>query len=111
MLIVLLSIADAFLTLTLIDLGAREANPFMAPLVVGDGRSFAYWKLGLTITGVLMLVVLSRARLFRTVSAGVLLYLVLAAYVTLVIYEWQMLMMLSDGFVSYWSAVPLHYPT
>lgn len=107
----LLSFADALFTLTLLNRGAQEANPIMAPLVLGDGRSFAYWKLGLTIAGVVVLVVLARARLFRLVSAGLLLYLVLAGYVVLVVYEWQLLAKLQDSFVSYWSAVPLHYPT
>jgi hypothetical protein len=111
MLVVLLSFADALLTLTLLSRGAHEANPFMAPLVLGDGRSFAYWKLGLTISGVVVLVVLARARLFRMVPAGLLLYLVLAGYVVLVVYEWRLLGRLQDSFVSYWSALPLHYPT
>lgn len=110
-LVVLLSFADALFTLTLLDRGAREANPFMEPLVLGSGRSFAYWKLGLTVSGVVILVVLARARLFRVVPAGLLLYLVLAGYVVLVIYEWRLLKELGDGFVSLWSAVPLHYPT
>ena len=46
-LVVLLSIADALLTLTLMKHGAREVNPLMAPLVVGSGRGFALWKLTL----------------------------------------------------------------
>jgi hypothetical protein len=108
---VLLSFVDALFTLTLLNRGATEANPVMAPLVLGDGRSFAYWKLGLTIAGVVVLVVLARARLFRVVPAGLLLYLALACYVVLVIYEWRLLGELHDSFVSYWSAVPLHYPT
>jgi hypothetical protein len=41
----------------------------------------------------------------------VLLYLVLAGYLTLVIYEWRLLLRIGGSVVSYWSAVPLHYPT
>jgi hypothetical protein len=110
-LVVLLCIADALLTLTLMKHGASEVNPLMAPLVVGSGHGFAFWKLGLTITGVVVLVVLSRARLFGIVPAGVLLYLVLALYVVLVAYEWHLLGESASGFVSYWLAIPLHYPT
>jgi len=108
--VVLLSFVDALFTLSLLRHGAEEANPAMAPLVLGTGRSFAIWKLGLTITGVVTLVVLARARLFGVLSAGLLLYLVLAGYVVLVIYEWRLLLRIGS-LVSYWSAVPLHYPT
>ncbi len=51
-LILLLSIADALFTLTLLQHGASEANPLMAPLVTGSGHGFAFWKVGLTTTGV-----------------------------------------------------------
>jgi Domain of unknown function (DUF5658) len=89
--ILLLSMADALLTLTLLEHGAREANPFMAPLVTGSGHWFAFWKVGLTTVGVLVLVLLSRYRLFGRVRVGALLYVVLALYVTLVSYEWALL--------------------
>jgi hypothetical protein len=111
MLVVLFSFADALLTLSLLKHGAEEANPVMAPLVLGSGHGFALWKLGLTITGVVTLVVLARAKLFGVIPAGVLLYLVLAGYLTLVIYEWRLLLRIGGSVVSYWSAVPLHYPT
>jgi hypothetical protein len=110
-LVVLLSIADALLTLTLMKHGAQEVNPLMAPLVMGDGRSFAFWKLGLTIAGVVTLVVLARTRLFGLVPAGVILYLVLVAYVVLVTYEWHLLTHGATGVVSSLSGIPLHYPT
>jgi Domain of unknown function (DUF5658) len=109
-LVVLLCIADALLTLTLLKHGAREVNPLMEPLVVGSGRGFAYWKMGLTIMGVVVLVVLARARLFGIVPAGVLLYLVLVMYIVLVAYEWRLLTEGASGFVSYWLGIPLHYP-
>jgi hypothetical protein len=109
-LVVLLCIADALLTLTLVKHGAREINPLMEPLVVGSSDGFAYWKLGLTITGVVVLVVLARARLFGLVPAGVLLYLILAIYIVLVGYELRLLSESASGFVSYWMGIPLHYP-
>lgn len=91
LLIVLLSVFDAFATLTLLARGATEANPFMAPLVTGSGHSFAYWKLGLTISGVVVLTALARIRLFGGLRVGLLLYVVLAVYVCLVAYECQLL--------------------
>jgi hypothetical protein len=84
--ILLLSVADAFLTLTLITHGAAEMNPLMDPLVRGSGHGFAYWKIGLTASGVVVLTLLSKLRLWgRTV--GHVLYVTLAGYVVLVIYE------------------------
>ena len=84
--ILLLSVADAFLTLTLIAHGAVEMNPLMDPLVRGSGQSFAYWKIGLTASGVVILTLLSKLRIWgRTV--GSVLYIALAGYIVLVIYE------------------------
>ena len=85
-LVLLLSFADALLTLTLISHGASEVNPFMDPLVRGSGHGFAYWKMGLTALGVVVLTALARLRIWgRTV--GTVLYIALAGYVVLVIYE------------------------
>jgi Domain of unknown function (DUF5658) len=84
--VLLLSFADAMLTLTLIAHGASELNPLMDPLVRGSGHSFAYWKIGLTALGVVVLTLLARLRVWgRTV--GHILYVALAGYVVLVIYE------------------------
>jgi hypothetical protein len=84
--ILLLCCADAFLTLTLIMHGATELNPLMAPLVQGSGHAFVFWKLGLTTLSVVLLTVLARLRAFGG-AAGVILYMVLAAYVMLIAYE------------------------
>jgi Domain of unknown function (DUF5658) len=89
--ILLLSVADALLTLTLLNQGAREANPLMAPLVTGSGHWFAFWKVSLTTAGVVVLVLLSRYRLFGRIRVGALLYVVLALYVALITYEWSLL--------------------
>ena len=88
--VLLLSVADAFLTLTLISHGASEMNPFMQPLVQGSGHSFAYWKFGLTGTGVLILVILARLRLWGQ-AVGAALYVAMALYVVLVAYELYLL--------------------
>lgn len=95
LLILLLSSADALLTLTLMELGANEANPVMVPLVSGSGFSFVAWKFGLTAVGVTVLILLARARAFGWLPVGVLLYGVLAVYVGLIGYELWLLERLS----------------
>jgi hypothetical protein len=84
--VLLLSVADAVLTLTLIRHGAVEINPFMEPLVRGSGHAFAFWKIGLTAMGVVVLTVLARLRV-RGRAVGSVLYAVMATYIALVIYE------------------------
>jgi hypothetical protein len=74
------------LTLTLINHGAYELNPVMAPLLEGTGREFALVKFGLTAVGIVLLTVLARLRVFGR-SVGYLLYLILAGYLALVGYE------------------------
>jgi hypothetical protein len=109
--VLMLCIADAFLTLTLIRQGAEEVNPLMAPLISGGGPGFAYWKLGLTTFGVVVLTILARVRLFGVVPAGCVLYLILVGYVCLVAYEWQLLHHVGTEFISYWGPVPLQLVT
>ncbi len=84
--VLLLSAADALLTLTLISHGAIEINPFMVPLVHGSGYGFALWKMGLTAMGVVVLTVLARLRIWGRAVGGVL-YVVLAGYIVLISYE------------------------
>lgn len=83
----LLSCADALLTLTLLSYGAVEINPIMAKVVYGDGRSFAATKIGLTAGGVILLTLLARVRAFGRVPVGAVLYAILAGYVILIGYE------------------------
>ena len=84
--VLLLSLADALLTLTLISHGAVEINPFMVPLVQGSGHGFAFWKMGLTALGVVVLTVLARLRI-RGQVVGTALYVALAGYIVLISYE------------------------
>ena len=84
--VLLLSLTDAILTLTLLSHGATEINPFMAPLVQGSGHGFAFWKMGLTTMGVVVLTVLARLRV-RGQAVGGALYVALAGYIALVGYE------------------------
>jgi hypothetical protein len=87
MLIVVFSCTDALLTLMLMDRGAVEANPLMAPLVGGSAVAFALIKIGLTTGGVVLLTQLSRLRAFGRLPVGALLYVVVALYGTLIAYE------------------------
>lgn len=86
-LILLLCVADAFLTLVLLQHGAEEINPFMVPLVTGSGREFVFWKMLLTGSGVVVLTLLARVRSFRLLPTGAILYVVAIIYVVLVGYE------------------------
>jgi len=91
LLILILCVADALITLTLLNHGAREANPLMDMIVHGDGLRFAAWKFGLTAGGVVLLVLLARVRAFGRLPVSTLLYGVLVIYLCLVCYEFQLL--------------------
>jgi hypothetical protein len=86
--ILLLSVADALLTLTLLQhRGVLEENPIMAVLLKGDWAYFAAVKIGLTAAGVVLLTALVRVRAFGRVPVGSLLCGLLVVYVGLVGYE------------------------
>ncbi len=90
-LIVVFSCTDALLTLALLERGAYEANPMMAPLVGGSAVAFAVVKIALTAGGVVALTQLARLRAFGRVRVGVRRYLVLAIYGALMAYEFGLL--------------------
>jgi hypothetical protein len=85
--ILLLSVADAFLTLTLMKHGAAEANPLLAFLLEAHPRVFGSAKMALTGGGVLVLVALARARVFRLVRVEAIMHWFLLGYVALIAYE------------------------
>ena len=85
--VLLLSMADTFLTLVLVQHGAIEVNPLMAPLVVGGGRSFAFLKLALTAAAVTILVALTRVPAFGRLLAGPILVSAAFLYALLISYE------------------------
>lgn len=82
-----LSIADALLTVKLMTDGADETNPLLAFVLNEHPRLFAAVKMALTGAGVVLLVALSRTRVFRVVRAGAFLPLLALAYLALVVYE------------------------
>jgi hypothetical protein len=83
----LLSGADAFLTLTLLNSGADEINPIMAALLERGAAEFTVFKMTSTGLCVIALVVMSRHRFMRLIRVDVVMYLVLATYVSLIGYE------------------------
>jgi hypothetical protein len=87
LMILLLSVADAFLTITLIMGGASEANPLLAFILRDHPELFAVVKMGLTGAGVLVLVALARSRVFRVMRVGLVLQGVFVAYLLLIAYE------------------------
>jgi hypothetical protein len=91
MLIVAFSGSDAFLTVLLIDHGAYEVNPLMAPLLGGSALAFTLVKVGLTAAGVVLLTQLARMRAFGRIPGGAFLYAMLAIYGTLILYEFRLL--------------------
>lgn len=90
----LLSCADAFLTLQLIERGMIEANPLMAVILERSTAAFAATKMGLTGFGILTLVFLAKLKFLDRVRTGLFLTLFFAAYATLVCYELVSLMRL-----------------
>ncbi len=91
MLIVLLSCVDAAMTLALLQQGAYEVNPVMAPIVGGSPLVFTLVKVGLTAGGVILLTLAVRMRAFGRLPVSILLYAVLLGYGSLVVYELRLL--------------------
>jgi hypothetical protein len=89
--ILLLSAADAYLTMRLLAQGAHELNWFMAQLIHADAREFVALKMALTGLGVILLVTRRHALLFGRISIERVLHLLLLGYVALVIYELSVL--------------------
>ena len=82
-----LSVIDGFLTVTLMSDGAEEVNPVLAFVLDEHPRLFAAVKMVLTGLGVVLLVALARARLFELVRASVFLKGLVVVYFALVAYE------------------------
>lgn len=91
LMILLLSITDAFLTLTLMTHGATEANPLLAFVLLAAPELFAGVKLFLTGVGILVLVALARARVFRVIRVSAIMHSCLVLYLCLICYEWWLL--------------------
>jgi len=94
--ILLLSVADALMTVTLLSGGAIEVNPIMAAVVYKSAAVFATVKMAMTGCGVMLLVILARYRFMRVVRVDRVMYAVLIIYSVLLGYEYWMLRGLID---------------
>lgn len=83
----LLSCADAFLTLQLIDRGMVEANPFMRMVMEQGTTVFTSSKLAMTAFGIFVLVFLAKARFLNRLRTGLFLTMFFTFYACLVCYE------------------------
>ena len=83
----LLSCADAFLTLQLLELGMIEANPVMHAIMAHGTTAFTVTKMAMTAVGILMLVFLAKARFLNTIRTGLFLTVFFSGYACLVCYE------------------------
>ena len=88
----LLSCADAFMTLQLIQLGMVEVNPFMAIILEQGTGPFAAIKLAMTGVGILMLVFMAKARFMNRIRTGIFLTTIFSFYCCLVCYEFVSLL-------------------
>lgn len=88
----LLCVADAFFTLTLINFyGSTELNPVMDYFIKTDIKIFFIVKFGLTSFGIMFLVIHKNFRLFNRISGYHILHSSLVVYAVLVGYELFML--------------------
>lgn len=83
--------SDAVLTVVLINRGAYELNPMLAPLIHGSDGLFVLVKVGLTGISVVLLTLLSRLKVFGRVPVALLLYGALIGYGVLIAYELSLL--------------------
>ena len=83
----LLSCADAFLTVLLIELGMVEANPVMGAIMAHGTTVFTSTKMAMTGIGIFVLVFLAKARFMNRFRTGLFLTTFFALYACLVCYE------------------------
>jgi hypothetical protein len=73
--------------LLLLNAGASELNPLMDYLIQWDKDIFVYAKLGITGVGLIALVGCEYSTLWRYYRASYFLYLILAIYLILILYQ------------------------
>lgn len=83
----LLSCADAFLTLLLLERGMIEANPIMNAVMAQGTTVFTSTKLAMTAFGIFVLVFLAKARFLNRLRSGLFLTTFFTFYACLVCYE------------------------
>lgn len=83
----LLSCADAFLTLLLVQLGMIELNPVMDAIMNQSTALFTSVKLAMTSFGIFVLVFLAKLQFLNRIRTGAFLTVFFAFYACLVCYE------------------------
>lgn len=85
--VLLLSCTDALFTLNLINIGASEANAFMASMLAGGVDRFVVSKIWITSLSVMILVIAARRRFLGPVNVEHLLQFFCVLYALLIGYE------------------------
>ena len=93
LLIILLSITDAYLTLDLIDRGAVELNPIMAYYLNHGALAFFGMKYLLTCASIIIILIIKDLYLFRTKVKGKVLF-VFHLIVLISVVKWELYLVL-----------------
>ena len=91
----IMSCADAFMTLQLLQHGMIEANPVMAAMLGQGTTVFAASKVTMTGTSILILVFLAKTRFLNRVRTGLFLTVFFSFYACLICYEFVSLLSVS----------------
>ena len=93
LLIILLSITDAYLTLDLINRGAVELNPIMAYYLNHGALAFFAMKYLLTCASIIVILIIKDLYLFRTKVQGKILFVFHLIVLTSVV-QWELYLVL-----------------
>lgn len=93
LLIILLSITDAYLTLDLISRGAVELNPIMAYYLNHSALAFFGMKYLLTCASIIVILIIKDLYLFRTKIQGKILFVFHLIVLTSVV-QWELYLVL-----------------
>jgi len=100
LLILVMCIADAYLTLSLLEAGAVEVNPVMRAAIEQDWKGFFYAKYLVTACSLVVLLMHKNYRMFGRVSGRHILVTVLLIYAFLIAYEISLLIRLDFALVA-----------
>ena len=88
----IMSCADAFMTLQLLQHGMIEANPIMAAMLEQGTMAFAVSKITMTAVSIMILVFLAKTHFLKRVRTGLFLTVIFSSYACLICYEFVSLM-------------------
>lgn len=91
LLVIVLSFADALLTMILLNNGAMEMNILMDWLIKKDIRTFAVAKMAVTGLAIVVLVMHFNFRVYRIIAVRYIMYALVPVYVLLIAHELSML--------------------